>query len=273
MNIITGYRGEPHITSDQDREANAGSYGAGSYILNVGNMLAADVVSVNEIRIRDGVLSHQGCVGSIAAGTYDSIEISNGRQGMNRNDLIVCRYTKDSETNVEDLTLVVIEGTETDGTASDPEYIDGTIRGGDSPVDFPLYRVVIEGISITSVDQIAAAVRTQAEIDAVLNSRAVKSYTPTWATGQTPSSYHCVVANGICNFGHMGASVEHNAGDVLCTLPEGCRPAQQLYLPFVKMSGGVVGTIRIRTTGVVEVASITSTTTSGRIYFNGTFPV
>ena len=50
MNIITGYTGEPHITSAQDRDGNQGAYGTGSYILNVGAKMAASIVSVNEIR-------------------------------------------------------------------------------------------------------------------------------------------------------------------------------------------------------------------------------
>ena len=70
MNIITGYTGEPHITSEQDRAGNQGSYGTGSYILDVGNKLSAEIVSANEIRIRDGVLSHQGCLGIIKSAAY-----------------------------------------------------------------------------------------------------------------------------------------------------------------------------------------------------------
>ena len=35
MNIITGYKGTPHITAAQDGAVNAGIIGSGNYILNV----------------------------------------------------------------------------------------------------------------------------------------------------------------------------------------------------------------------------------------------
>lgn len=173
MNIITGYRGEPHITSGQDRAQNQGTYGTGSYILDVGRKLVAEIVSANEIRIRDGVLSHQGCIANIEQGAYDSLEIANGTQGMSRIDLIVARYTKDAETNVEDVELVVIEGTAAASSPAVPSYNTGDIQAGDSPVDMPLYRVNISGVSIGSVTQVASTVRTQAETDALLGNTSI----------------------------------------------------------------------------------------------------
>lgn len=169
MNIITGYRGEPHITSAQDRAQNQGSYGTGSYILDVGQQLAAEIVSANEVRIRDGVLSHQGCVGIIEQGAYDSLEIANGSQGMQRIDLIVARYTKNSETNVESLELVVIEGTAAASNPTVPSYNTGDIQAGDSPVDMPLYRVNINGVNIASTTLAATKVQTQAELQSAVS--------------------------------------------------------------------------------------------------------
>lgn len=155
MNIVTGYRGEPHITAVQDRAANQGIFGEESYVLNVGQKLSAEVISANEIRINDGVLVHQGCVATINEGMYDSCDISNGSQGMLRVDLIVARYTKDAETGVEDIQLVVIEGTPAASSPAVPEYNTGDIQIGDSPVDMPLYRVNIDGVNIDSVTLIA----------------------------------------------------------------------------------------------------------------------
>lgn len=175
MNIVTGYRGEPHITSLQDRAANQGSYGTGSYVLDVGSKMAATAVSANEIHIADGVLSHQGCIAIISPGTYDAVEISNGTQGMNRIDRIVARYTKNSETNIESLDLVVIQGTATSGTPSAPSYSTGQIQSGALQVDMPLYNVRLTGITISSVTQQFSTVRTQAEIDTLLNTLSNKT--------------------------------------------------------------------------------------------------
>ena len=102
---------------------------------------------------------------------------------------------------------------------------------------------------------------------------AVTSYTPSWTNGQTPSTYHCVVSAGICSFFYMGAAVAHSAGASLGQLPVGARPSSNVYAPFVKMSGGVVGTVSITSAGVITVGQISNTSNTGRIYFNCTFPV
>jgi hypothetical protein len=48
--------------------------------------------------------------------------------------------------------LAVIKGTSAASNPAVPSYNTGAIADGDSPVDFPIYRVNIDGISITSVD-------------------------------------------------------------------------------------------------------------------------
>lgn len=156
MEIITGHTGEPHIKPEQDRAVHQGLVGAGSYILNVGNNLAAEVISANEIRILDGVLSHQGCFGIVETGTYDTLTIANGAQGMQRKDLIVCRYQKTG--NIESMSFAVIQGTAVASNPAAPAYNTGLIANGDSPVDVPLYQVNIDGITITSVDPLARTV-------------------------------------------------------------------------------------------------------------------
>jgi hypothetical protein len=48
--------------------------------------------------------------------------------------------------------LAVVKGTPAASNPAVPSYNTGAIADGDSPVDFPIYRVNIDGISITSVD-------------------------------------------------------------------------------------------------------------------------
>lgn len=164
MDIVTGYIGEPHITAVQDRDANQGCYGVDSYILGTGRKLECEIVSAQEVRVRDGALSMQGCIGTISNGAYDSLTISNGTQGMKRSDLVVARYEKNSGTNVESISLVVIEGTPAASSPATPSYNEGNIRDGDSPVDFPLYQINIDGVAIDSVTTLAPVVKTQAEL-------------------------------------------------------------------------------------------------------------
>ena len=154
MEIITGYTGKPHVTSEQDRDVNIGVVGEGSYVLQTGMQLAAEVSSNNEIKIRDGVLMHQGCTASIKKNTYDSLIIINGSQGMKRIDLIVARYEKNQDNGKESLDLKVIQGTPAESTPTVPEYTEGDIQAGDYVADMPMYQVIIDGLNITEVKKV-----------------------------------------------------------------------------------------------------------------------
>ena len=154
MEIITGYTGKPHVTSEQDRDVNIGVVGKGSYVLQTGMQLAAEVSSNNEIKIRDGVLMHQGCTASIKKNTYDSLIIINGSQGMKRIDLIVARYEKNQDNGIESLDLKVIQGTPAESTTTVPEYTEGDIQAGDYVADMPMYQVIIDGLNITEVKKV-----------------------------------------------------------------------------------------------------------------------
>lgn len=154
MEIITGYTGKPHVTSEQDRDVNIGVVGEGSYVLQTGMQLAAEVSSNNEIKIRDGVLMHQGCTASIKKNTYDSLTITNGSQGMKRVDLIVARYEKNQDNGIESLDLKVIQGTPAESTPTVPEYTEGDIQAGDYVADMPMYQVIIDGLNITEVKKV-----------------------------------------------------------------------------------------------------------------------
>lgn len=154
MNIITGYRDEPHVTSQQVRNTNIAIYGTGVYILNVGEKLAATVISANEVEISNGLVVAEGCMAEVERGTSESIAIDNGEQGMLRKDLIVLRYTKNASTNVEDMEIDIIKGTSASANPATPSYTSGSIADGDTLVEFPLYAVNLNGITISSVDRL-----------------------------------------------------------------------------------------------------------------------
>lgn len=176
MEIITGYTGKPHVTSEQDRDVNIGVVGEGSYVLQTGMQLAAEVSSNNEIKIRDGVLMHQGCTASIKKNTYDSLTIINGSQGMKRIDLIVARYEKNQDNRTEGLDLKVIQGTPAESNPVVPEYTEGDIQAGDYVADMPMYQVIIDGLNITEVKkvfEVAPGIDAMKKEIAELNSKMV----------------------------------------------------------------------------------------------------
>lgn len=174
MNIITGYRDEPHVTEQQLRDTYIGTFGGGTYILNVGSKLAATVVSANEITIADGLLVAEGCTAAVTRGTSESLTIANGAQGTLRKDLIVARYTKTAGDGIEDMQLAVITGAPAASDPALPSYTDGSIADGDTLVEFPLYTVNLDGISIESVDLMVEYMKNTAELEALYGTLATQ---------------------------------------------------------------------------------------------------
>ena len=168
MDIITGYTGSPHVTAEQDRDINIGIFGNESYVLQTGSQLTAEVSSNNEIKVRDGVIMHQGCAASIKKNTYDSLTITNGSQGLKRVDLIVARYSRDPSTNEESLTLKVIQGTPSENSPTVPGYTTGDIQSGDLVADMPLYQVILNGLNITEVKKLFSVQGSIAELSSNL---------------------------------------------------------------------------------------------------------
>lgn len=152
LKIVTAKKGEPHITSADDGALNQGTFGTDDYVLNVGEKFRAELVSNNEVKIYDGEGMMQGRHWRIEPGTYESVTIDNGSQGKKRKDLIVARYTKDSGTGVENVELVVLKGTETEGNATAPTPEMGDIRNGDLKHEMVLYTVTLDGLNVTAVD-------------------------------------------------------------------------------------------------------------------------
>lgn len=169
MNIIWGYKADPHITAQQLRNTYIGIFGDGTFILDVGSNLAATVISATEVQIADGVMVAQGCTASIENGVSESLLIANGTQGMLRRDLIVAQYTKNSGTGVENMGLAVKTGTPAASNPATPAYTTGSIADGDTLVEFPLYQVNLDGISITSVDPLVSTVSVLDAITALQN--------------------------------------------------------------------------------------------------------
>lgn len=149
--LITGYWGEPHITVENDRGFNAAIFGAGRFVFPVGNQFRAEYIGNNTVRVYDGKLIDNGAVAGIPVGRYVDLLISETGQGMKRNDLIVFQYSKDAATLIESGNFVVVKGTETSGTAADPELTQQDILSDTASFDqMPLWRVAVAGATISA---------------------------------------------------------------------------------------------------------------------------
>ena len=151
MEIVTGYRGKPHITSEKWADLNRGIIGAEEYVLGVGRMFESELVSNNLLKIYDGCGVFQGREFSTLAGKSDEITIENGTQGEKRIDLIVARYTKNEDTKIETIEPVLIKGASSASDPVVPKHTEGNIRQGDLIADMPLYEVELNGINVVEV--------------------------------------------------------------------------------------------------------------------------
>ena len=117
VELVTGHANKAHATAEQAAGLNAGILGLDDYVLDVHDKFEITVVSANKVTVGTGELVMQGR--HVSQGTPEDLIVTNGSQGQKRNDLIVCRYAKGSQ-SVESAELVVVRGTPTTGTPTDP---------------------------------------------------------------------------------------------------------------------------------------------------------
>ena len=249
MEIITGYTGKPHVTAEQDRDVNEGIFDTGSFVLKTGSQLAAELVSNNEIKVRDGVLVIQGCTAVIKKNTYDPVTIANGSQGMKRIDLIVARYNKNEETKIEEVTLKVIQGTPNASTAAVPTYKTGDIQSGDLVADMPLYKVTLDGLNVTSVDKMFTVIPTLPELSSNLESISADSGWQYMTASNLSEKLkfrkvgHIVYVAGSLRFSDNGKFANDQA---LGSVPSGMTPNGyddfESLIPIAMHNGGPAGT-------------------------------
>ena len=158
LHLVTGRAGYQHITSTDQGRFNVNMFGSGQYVLETGAQFSASFAnnptSGNSVTVKGGDILMQGRY--IRTGGMNSmtmLKIQSCTQGMRRHDLIVVRYTKDSATEIEEADFRVIMGTPSATEAIDPEYTVGDITLGQATEnEMPLYRVVIEGASISKLE-------------------------------------------------------------------------------------------------------------------------
>ena len=145
----TGY----DVTAESDGSLYASFIGEDSYITKTGTQFEATIQSNNSIKIDSGDAVINGRHFWISADDSEIVTINSGTSGYNRIDLICIQYEKGTN-GVESGSLVVIQGTETSGTPTAPDYTDGDILSGATLKQYPLYEVLIEGINITSITKL-----------------------------------------------------------------------------------------------------------------------
>lgn len=140
IELVDGHANKPHISGDDLGDFKAGILGNDGYVFNRANKLAATLNGSNSVTIAtgSGILPNSGRHFRVTA--PETLTITSGTQGQNRNDLCVVRAsTSDDGTTVENAQLLILRGTPTSGSASDPATQEG---------DLVLYRFQLTGVSV-----------------------------------------------------------------------------------------------------------------------------
>lgn len=159
---------EAHIRAEDDASIYQSLFG-GDGVSTVGQACKATVLSNNKVRIADGIICVGGHFARIPYGDYIDCEIDSGQSSKNRNDIIVARLETTGTGGIDTYTCEVKKGT-AGSTATDPEIVQEDLYKAGKVRELPLYRVKIEGLSITAVEQLFTLRKTNEELEKELES-------------------------------------------------------------------------------------------------------
>ena len=266
MKIVSGRTGSPHVTSQQFRQMLEGIIGQGSYIITSGENLKPELSSNNLMKIRSGMMAHHGCISCVDIGTYDEVTLTNGSQGMKRIDLIVNRYTRNAETEVENCSWKVIQGTPVASNPAVPAYTSGNLQNGDLVDDCPAFEVHYDGINVTEVKSLLSVADGLSELSSNLKTATADSGWKYMTNANNLSEKlkfrkigHMVFVAGSIRFSDNGKFANDQA---LGSVPSGMTPNGydefECLIPIAMHNGGPAGTqarIYIKNGGVYIVGT------------------
>ena len=266
MKIVSGRTGSPHVTSQQFRQMLEGIIGQGSYIITSGENLKPELSSNNLLKIRSGMMAHHGCISCVDIGTYDEVTLTNGSQGMKRIDLIVNRYTRNAETEVENCSWKVIQGKPVASNPAVPAYTSGNLQNGDLVDECPAFEVHYDGINVTEVKSLLSVADGLSELSSNLKTATADSGWKYMTNANNLSEKlkfrkigHMVFVAGSIRFSDNGKFANDQA---LGSVPSGMTPNGygdfECLIPIAMHNGGPAGTqarIYIKNGGVYIVGT------------------
>ena len=218
ITVNTPTADEAHIYAEDDASIYLSMFGGDGVSTN-GQSCKATVLSNNKVRIADGIICVGGHFARIPYGDYIDCEIENGQSGKKRNDIIVARFETTGTGGIDTYTCEVKKGT-AGSTATDPEIVQEDLYKAGKVRELPLYRVKIEGLSITAVEQLFTLRKTNEELEkelAELNSKISYNFeslawkNPTYhitkKSGIIHIDYHCVVSGGVSGMSFLVAKL------------------------------------------------------------------
>lgn len=146
IELVDGKAGVAHISSEDKAIIHQAKFSKSDVVYDWGDAFKCSMSSSNRATVGTGCASIQGLDWHITAA--ESVTISNGSQGMKRNDIICAHYHRDSKTGNENVALTVLKGSPNATAAADPEVPSGKILSGAVDAYMPLWRVPLDGITV-----------------------------------------------------------------------------------------------------------------------------
>ena len=146
IELVNGKAGVAHISSEDKAIIHQAKFGKSDMVFDWGDAFKCSMSSSNRATIGTGCASIQGLDWHITSA--ESVTISNGSQGMKRNDIICAHYHRDSKTGNENVALTVLKGSPNATAAADPTIPSGKILSGAVDAYMPLWRIPLDGITV-----------------------------------------------------------------------------------------------------------------------------
>lgn len=146
IELVDGKAGVAHISSEDKAIIHQAKFSKSDVVFDWGDSFKCSMSSSNRATIGTGCASIQGLDWHITSA--ESVTISNGSQGMKRNDLICAHYHRNASNGNENVELTVLKGSPNATAAADPKVPSGKILSGAVDAYMPLWRIPLDGITV-----------------------------------------------------------------------------------------------------------------------------
>lgn len=142
VHLVTGHAGTPHVTSADQGAQNSVLHGEGAYIVSG---LSCTMTNANTAHVDVGSMFLNGRF-VMVTGNGQDVAIDSGAVGVTRTDLICARYEL-AGNGTESVAIVCKKGA---AGGAVPSYTEGNILEGATVAEFPMYRVELNGITVSA---------------------------------------------------------------------------------------------------------------------------
>lgn len=246
IELVDGKAGTAHISSEDKAIIHQAKFSKSDVVFDWGDAFKCSMSSPNRATIGTGCASIQGLDWHITAA--ESVTISNGSQGVKRNDIICAHYHRDSKTGNELVELTVLKGTPNATTAADPTIPSGKILSGAVDAYMPLWRIPLDGITVGTP---------------------VRLFTPKGALWDSVTLYNAdgfvVIKAGILMLVKFSGAIGVGSWDAKqCkyVLPEAYRPPIEVNSMCCVTNGQTARMLIVQANGIIRVANMGSTGSS-----------